>query len=479
MLAERFRPYDIESLVRIAGALAHSPAAAELPPQYRELAQRVHAEMVAESSGHRSPAVSAFLGPRPGEQVWMLRIRTRHEDTTAPYATKGAALAELAAHVRSSWANVGGQGDVPDEPPADDAEAVCLYYGSGGDAVTDQGFELYSEEIGRAQRCRIVPLDFDFPDALTAEVLNRGAVLYAADDDGPQCIEVAGVLVFGYVDAEDGVVRVSVHLDSADPEHVVRRDGSVPLRVVVEDTVVLDDSNPLRPVSPRAGAAPGRRRPGAEDRGLLGGGLGRADVELPGLPVAQPTGDGAVRAPRLRTQGQGDGDRFAGGSARPGADPRAGGPAMTEKPYPPAPRHLRAACVHPSGHLTSHGSRTTLQVYLGDGLVYRYDSDNYRLPPELAQAQGVGPYFITGAGRRAILNDSQLAAIDSADEYGALRDVSWPTAAALARLTLVEYRDADGAPQPTDGDDGRIGPKHQPFLTPAGIDAARAATPQP
>ncbi|WP_331736258.1 hypothetical protein OG605_39420 (plasmid) [Streptomyces xanthophaeus] len=152
---------------------------------------------------------------------------------------------------------------------------------------------------------------------------------------------------------------------------------------------------------------------------------------------------------------------------------------MTDKVYPPAPRHLRAACVHPSGHLTSHGSRTTLQVYLDDGLVYRYDSDNYRLPPELAQAQGVGPYFITGAGRRAILNDSQLAAIDSADEGGALRAVSWPTAAALARLTLVEYRDADGAPQPTDGDDGRTGPKHRPFLTPAGIDAAHAATPQP
>ncbi|MER6203186.1 hypothetical protein ABT234_38180 [Streptomyces sp. NPDC001586] len=149
------------------------------------------------------------------------------------------------------------------------------------------------------------------------------------------------------------------------------------------------------------------------------------------------------------------------------------------KSYPPAPQHLRAACAHPSGHLTSHGSRATLQVYLDDGLVYRNDGDDFRLPAELAQAQGVGPYFITGAGRRAILNDSQLAAVDSANEDGALRDVSWPTAAALARLALVEYRDADGAPQPTDGDDGRTGPKHRPFLTPAGVDAARAAKSQP
>ncbi|MFC7983260.1 hypothetical protein [Streptomyces sp. NPDC057336] len=151
---------------------------------------------------------------------------------------------------------------------------------------------------------------------------------------------------------------------------------------------------------------------------------------------------------------------------------------MTIKAYPPAPRHLRAACVHPSGHLTSHGSRTTLQVYLDDGLVYRNDADGYRLPAEVAQEQGVGPYVITGAGRRAILNDSQLAAIDSADEGSALREVSWPTAAALARLGLVEYRDADGVPQPTDGDDGRSGPKHRPFLTPAGVEAARAAKPQ-
>ncbi|WP_327740586.1 hypothetical protein OG749_47000 (plasmid) [Streptomyces nojiriensis] len=152
---------------------------------------------------------------------------------------------------------------------------------------------------------------------------------------------------------------------------------------------------------------------------------------------------------------------------------------MTVKAYPPAPKHLRAACAHFEGQLTSYGSRATLQVYLDDKLVYRNDGDNYRLPAELAQAQGVGPYLITGTGRRAILNDSQLAAIDSADADGALREVSWPTVAALARLTLVEYRDANGTTQPTDGDDGRTGPKHRPFLTPAGVDAARAAKPQP
>ncbi|WP_328373012.1 hypothetical protein OG800_49510 (plasmid) [Streptomyces sp. NBC_00445] len=149
---------------------------------------------------------------------------------------------------------------------------------------------------------------------------------------------------------------------------------------------------------------------------------------------------------------------------------------MSNKPYPPAPQHLRAACAHPDGHLTGRVSRATLQTYLDDGLVYRSDGDGFRLPPDTAQDQGAGPYVITGAGRRAILNDSQRTAVDSADDSGALGPkIGWPTADALARLRLVEYRDAGGNTQPTDGDDGRTGPRHRPYLTPAGIDAARAA----
>ncbi|MEU6653389.1 hypothetical protein ABZ904_29130 [Streptomyces sp. NPDC046900] len=58
---------------------------------------------------------------------------------------------------------------------------------------------------------------------------------------GLPCLVVDGVLVFAYLDHRLGAVRVSVHLDSA-PEHLVRPDGTVPLQVVVEDAVVLDDS---------------------------------------------------------------------------------------------------------------------------------------------------------------------------------------------------------------------------------------------
>ncbi|MEU5137061.1 hypothetical protein [Streptomyces californicus] len=192
MIAQRFRPSEVDTLVRIAGSLANSLAVAALPAPYRDLAQRAHAEIVAEATSHPSPAVSAVLGPRPGEQVWMLRIWTRHEDTTAPYST----------------------------------------------------------EVGRAERSRIVPVDFAFPSTPTAEGLNRAAVLHAADDQGPTCAEVAGVLVFSYLDADDGAVKVSVHLDGADPEHLVRPDGTVPLRIVVEGTVIFDDSNSHAPHPP-------------------------------------------------------------------------------------------------------------------------------------------------------------------------------------------------------------------------------------
>ncbi|RLU82092.1 hypothetical protein CTZ27_31240 [Streptomyces griseocarneus] len=242
MIATRFCPSEIEYLVRIAGTLADSPAAAGLSPAYRELADRARAAVLAQATGRPDRAVSALLGSRPGEQVWRLRIWTRHEDTTAVYSTPTGALSELAAHVRGRWDNLCGLDGVPERPPADDTEAVELYYGRSGTARPDEGYDLVAEEVIRPRRSRIVPLPFTFPGAAEAAALNRAAVFHPADGDGPQCTEVAGVLTFAYLDAEDGVVRVSVHLDAADEERIVRPDGTVPLRVQVEDTVVLDDS---------------------------------------------------------------------------------------------------------------------------------------------------------------------------------------------------------------------------------------------
>ncbi|MGW1411301.1 hypothetical protein [Streptomyces sp. NPDC002403] len=89
--------------------------------------------------------------------------------------------------------------------------------------------------------CGSAALGYRFPDAITCSQANRSAVFRPATHEDPPCAEVGGVLVFAYLDHQGGAFRVSVHLDSA-AQRLVRPDGTVPLRVVVEDTVVFDDS---------------------------------------------------------------------------------------------------------------------------------------------------------------------------------------------------------------------------------------------
>lgn len=151
------------------------------------------------------------IPPRPPGQAWVLHRWDRHES----------AVIELF---------------------ADDATAVDLYYGPDRDNRPDEGYSLYAESVRGQGRPRIVPLDFAFPDAGACERANRAATFHPGGPDGLPCLENDDVLVFAYLDHRVGAFRVSVHLDGA-PEHLVRPDGTVPLRVVVEDTVVLDDSN--------------------------------------------------------------------------------------------------------------------------------------------------------------------------------------------------------------------------------------------
>ncbi|GHC88507.1 hypothetical protein [Streptomyces flavofungini] len=94
---------------------------------------------------------------------------------------------------------------------------------------------------------------FDFfPDAETCAEANSSAVFHPMadpDDDGLPFVEVAGVLAFTYLDPAMECVRVSVRLDTTD-EHLLRRDGAVPLTVEVGDTVVFSDvDQPSSPAS--------------------------------------------------------------------------------------------------------------------------------------------------------------------------------------------------------------------------------------
>ncbi|MFC8520482.1 hypothetical protein [Streptomyces sp. NPDC057257] len=188
-----------------------------------------------------APAV-AHIPPRPPGQAWILRRWDRHEDGIDLFADEASALAQLARHARGSWDNLLGDESVPDKPPADDRTAVDLYYGPGRDHRPEQGYSLWAATISGRSRPRTVPLAFQFPDAADCGRANRAAVFHAGIHGGLPCLEVDGILIFGYLDPEVGAVRVSVHLDGA-PDHLVRPDGTVPLRVKVEDTVVLDDSN--------------------------------------------------------------------------------------------------------------------------------------------------------------------------------------------------------------------------------------------
>ncbi|MDV9174236.1 hypothetical protein R6V09_29520 [Streptomyces sp. W16] len=188
------------------------------------------------------PAV-VHIPPRPPGQAWVLHRWDRHESAVIElFADEDSALAELARHARGNWDNLLGDDDVPDEPPADDSTAVELYYGPDRDNLPDEGYSLYAETVRGRGRPRIVPLDFAFPDAGACERANRAAVFHPGDHGDLPCVEVDDVLVFAHLDHEVGAFRVSVHVDNA-PDHLVRPDGTVPLRVEVEDTIVLDDSN--------------------------------------------------------------------------------------------------------------------------------------------------------------------------------------------------------------------------------------------
>lgn len=182
-------------------------------------------------------------------QAWVLRQWDRHADDVTLWSDEASALAALAQEVRSSWDDVAGTGGVPYRPPADDQAVVDLYYGpekSRGDA----GYTLYPADISRHVRA---PLSLSLSDAEACAEANSSALFHPQenpDDEGLPCIEIAGILVFVYLDADRGALRVSVHLDTAD-EQLVRADGTVPVQVEIEDATVFDNLTlPPTPAQP-------------------------------------------------------------------------------------------------------------------------------------------------------------------------------------------------------------------------------------
>ncbi|WP_199550146.1 hypothetical protein [Streptomyces sp. N35] len=180
---------------------------------------------------------SGDLPQRVTGRVWMLRQWDRHGEDVTLWSDEASARAALAHEVRKSWDNVGGVEEVPFRPPTDDREAVDLYYGPDGCAHEDEGYSLHVADISRIDGER---LSISLADPEGSARANSAALFHpieGPDDEGLPCIEIAGVLVFAYLDAERQAVRIDVHLDTAD-EQLVRADGTIPIRIEVEDDTV-------------------------------------------------------------------------------------------------------------------------------------------------------------------------------------------------------------------------------------------------
>ncbi|GAA0611262.1 hypothetical protein [Streptomyces crystallinus] len=184
----------------------------------------------------------AYIPPRPPGSIWLLRRWDSGEDRVLAFTDEGPALAEIARHVRGNWSNLRSHEGIRPYPPADDRRAVELYYGPDCHRFPNEGYSLHRATVQGGRLGRLMPLAFAFPPAEACERANRSTVFHPQTDENDlPCSEVNGILVLAYRDHELGDVRVSVHLDTSS-DRLVRPDGTVPLRVTVEDTVVLDDS---------------------------------------------------------------------------------------------------------------------------------------------------------------------------------------------------------------------------------------------
>ncbi|MFD0069172.1 hypothetical protein ACFV99_26435 [Streptomyces sp. NPDC059944] len=251
MIVELLDPLDADSVIRTAVPLWEDREGEALSSeQVRAVLRASQAIATADTNAVLTPfpAPVARVTLTPNPQVWLLRRWDRHVDEVSVWTDEDSAYEELGRHVRGNWDCYGGQGDMPQEAPADDGAAVRLYYAACGG---EEGYSVYEETPAGAARARTVPLDYRFPTAEQCQRANQSAVFHPmlGAGNGKPCSDVAGVVTFTYLDPARRAVVVSVHLDTAASE-LVRPDGTVPLHVMVEDSVILDDSAAGAPWDP-------------------------------------------------------------------------------------------------------------------------------------------------------------------------------------------------------------------------------------
>lgn len=144
-------------------------------------------------------AVDENLTPQVTGRAWVLRQWDRHSDDVTLWADEASALASLAQQVRSAWDDVAGEDGVPFRPPADDRAAVDLFY------EVREGIEGYTLYPANISRHLLAPLSLRLSDDEACAEANSSAVFHpmdGPDDEGLPCMEIAGILVFAYLDAE-------------------------------------------------------------------------------------------------------------------------------------------------------------------------------------------------------------------------------------------------------------------------------------
>ncbi|MFE0058740.1 hypothetical protein [Streptomyces sp. NPDC059003] len=139
-------------------------------------------------------------------------------------------------------------------------------------------------------------------------------------------------------------------------------------------------------------------------------------------------------------------------------------------PTPAHRRALLAALADDKGRVPS-GTHTRVldAIYLARWVTEVTNTGRAAAGAQWAGYDGPTFLVINSRGRRALLTDAGATALRGAGPDGRQpQNTPWPTANTLHRDGLVEYRDADGAVHPTDGDDGVHGPLHAPYTTELG-----------
>ncbi|MEV0437687.1 hypothetical protein AB0I84_21120 [Streptomyces spectabilis] len=138
----------------------------------------------------------------------------------------------------------------------------------------------------------------------------------------------------------------------------------------------------------------------------------------------------------------------------------------------PTPAHRRAllgALADPKGRVQETNTRVLDALDLARWVTEVTNTGRAAAGARWAGYDGPTFLVINSRGRRALLTEAGRTALyDAGQDRRLPGGTQWPTATALHRDGLVEYRDSNGTVHPTDGDDGVHGPLHSPYVTELG-----------